>query len=77
MMASNAKFVQFGLRKPCPTGTVPIPRVTKEDLRRARTMPRISSIQAEGLKDASTGQHVLSLSLSLSLVMVAGCIAFT
>ncbi|KAF8034370.1 hypothetical protein BT93_C0618 [Corymbia citriodora subsp. variegata] len=33
--SSNAKSVGFGLKEPCPTGTVPIHRVTKEDLIRA------------------------------------------
>ncbi|KAF7848877.1 hypothetical protein BT93_L1479 [Corymbia citriodora subsp. variegata] len=33
--SSNAKSVEFGLKEPCPTGTVPIHRVTKEDLIRA------------------------------------------
>ncbi|KAL3745769.1 hypothetical protein ACJRO7_014827 [Eucalyptus globulus] len=31
------KLVAFGSREPCPAGTVPIPRVRKEDLLRARS----------------------------------------
>ncbi|KAF8041617.1 hypothetical protein BT93_A0271 [Corymbia citriodora subsp. variegata] len=38
---SRMKAVQFRLREPCPVGTVPIPRVTKKDLIRARATPKI------------------------------------
>ncbi|KAF7849451.1 hypothetical protein BT93_L0777 [Corymbia citriodora subsp. variegata] len=42
----NVKSVIFGLRETCPIGTVPIRRVTKEDLMRARSLPKIPSIAA-------------------------------
>ncbi|KAF8032734.1 hypothetical protein BT93_D1600 [Corymbia citriodora subsp. variegata] len=59
--SSNVKSVRFDSREPCPIGTVPIVRVTKENLRRARSMPKISSIQAESLHHVSTSQHLVLL----------------
>ncbi|XP_048141312.1 uncharacterized protein LOC115737044 [Rhodamnia argentea] len=55
----NAKSVNFGLREPCPVGTVPIPRVTKEDLIRARSIPKMPSISTRG--QTNYNQHVVSL----------------
>ncbi|XP_048134101.1 uncharacterized protein LOC115756145 [Rhodamnia argentea] len=36
--STGNKLVTFGPREPCPDGTVPIPRVRKEDLIRARSL---------------------------------------
>ncbi|KAF8041614.1 hypothetical protein BT93_A0268 [Corymbia citriodora subsp. variegata] len=41
MNFSFIKPTQFGLREPCPIGTVPISRMTKKDLIRARALPRM------------------------------------
>ncbi|KAF8034368.1 hypothetical protein BT93_C0616 [Corymbia citriodora subsp. variegata] len=59
--SSNAKSVGFGLKEPCPTGTVPIHRVTKEYLIRARSIPKIPSIAAIRQNTVSSNQHVVSL----------------
>lgn len=60
----NAKPVQFGLREPCPIGTVPIPRVTKEDLIRAKSLPQMPSVTSMEQDFIDPDQHVRSLFLS-------------
>ncbi|KAL3747067.1 hypothetical protein ACJRO7_015928 [Eucalyptus globulus] len=44
---SNVKFVQLGLRESCPVGTVPIPRVRKEDLIRAKSVAKMPSSESQ------------------------------
>ncbi|XP_030457435.1 uncharacterized protein LOC115678234 [Syzygium oleosum] len=58
---SRIKFVQFGLREPCPIGTVPILRVTKKDLIRARALPKMPSLAALRQDALQSNQHVISL----------------
>ncbi|KAL3745005.1 hypothetical protein ACJRO7_014159 [Eucalyptus globulus] len=57
----NAKSIGFGLEEPCPIGTVPIRRVTKEDLIRARSLPGIPSVAAMRQNTDFSNQHVVSL----------------
>ncbi|XP_048134050.1 uncharacterized protein LOC115754953 [Rhodamnia argentea] len=57
----NAKLVRSGLREPCPIGTVPIRRVTKEDLVSARSLQKIPSVAAMRHCTLSSNQHVVSL----------------
>ncbi|KAF7850101.1 hypothetical protein BT93_L5858 [Corymbia citriodora subsp. variegata] len=65
---SHTKSIQFGYKESCPVGTVPIPRITKKDLIRARALPRMPSSTAAGQDALQSNQHVLSLSLSLWVV---------
>ncbi|KAK3405221.1 hypothetical protein EUGRSUZ_K01485, partial [Eucalyptus grandis] len=57
----NEKFVKFRWREPCPVGTVPISRVTKENLRRARSLPKMPSMAAVEHDAIASNQHVISL----------------
>ncbi|KAI6684838.1 hypothetical protein NL676_030751, partial [Syzygium grande] len=53
----TAKSVQFGSREPCPVGTVSIPRVTKEDLIRAKSLPQMPSVTSMEHNAISSNQH--------------------
>ncbi|KAI3437293.1 Neprosin domain-containing protein [Psidium guajava] len=56
----NSKLVAFRPREPCPAGTVPIPRVRKEDLIRARSLLKNpSSFVRVGNDDPS--HHLVSI----------------
>ncbi|XP_048134996.1 uncharacterized protein LOC125315075 [Rhodamnia argentea] len=54
---SKVKSVQFESREPCPVGTVPIPRMTKEDLIRAKSVGKMPSSKSQN----TLSQHVVSL----------------
>ncbi|KAF7847942.1 hypothetical protein BT93_L2430 [Corymbia citriodora subsp. variegata] len=59
---SRTKSIQFGYKESCPVGTVPIPRITKKDLIRARALPRMPSSKVAGQDALQSNQHVVSLS---------------
>ncbi|XP_048138549.1 uncharacterized protein LOC125315962 [Rhodamnia argentea] len=69
----DEKSVKFGPREPCPVGTVPIPRVTKEKLRRARSVPKMPSIVAVESYALPSNQHVVSLRENLVENVKYGC----
>ncbi|KAF8035087.1 hypothetical protein BT93_C1192 [Corymbia citriodora subsp. variegata] len=53
----TSKSVIFGLREPCPLGTVPIPRVRKEDLIRAKSI--INDFSLVGMNGEYPGHHLV------------------
>ncbi|KAL3743405.1 hypothetical protein ACJRO7_018668 [Eucalyptus globulus] len=55
----HIKSIQFGLRKPCPIGTVPISQVTKKDLIRARALPRMTYSAASRWNAVQSSKHVV------------------
>ncbi|XP_030457433.2 uncharacterized protein LOC115678232 [Syzygium oleosum] len=58
---SLMKPTQFGLREPCPIGTVPISRVTKKDLIRANALPMMPFLAASRRDALESNQHVVAL----------------